>query len=74
MVLAGGAVRGGKVYGDWPGLGAGQLYQNRDLMPTRDVRAYPAWLMKGLIGLDTPTLQSTVFPGLDMGVDPRILG
>lgn len=73
MVLAGGAIRGGKVYGDWPGLGESQLYQNRDLMPTNDVRRYPAWLMRGLFRLDRDIVEQTVFPGLDMGVDPRIL-
>ena len=64
MLLAGGAIRGGQVYGDWPGLGAGQLYQGRDLMPTRDVRAYPAWLMRGLFGLSADTIERVVFPGL----------
>ena len=36
MLYAGGALRGGRVLGDWPGLDA--LYDDRDLMPTRDVR------------------------------------
>lgn len=73
MVMAGGAVRGGKVYGDWPGLADGQLYEDRDLMPTADVRAYPAWAMAGLFGLDGRVLTGTVFPGLDLGRDPGIL-
>jgi len=73
MLFAGGAIRGGQVYGDWPGLGEGQLYQDRDLMPTRDVRAYPAWMMRGLFGLPGDTIERVVFPGLDMGADPRIL-
>ena len=46
MILAGGALRGGKVYGDWPGLGQGALYQGRDLMPTADVRDYAAAAMQ----------------------------
>ena len=73
MVLAGGAVRGGQVFGDWPGLGESDLYQNRDLMPTRDVRAYAAYAMRGLFGLETGLLEQVVFPGLDMGNDPGIL-
>ena len=73
MLMAGGAVRGGRVYGDWPGLGEGQLLQDRDLMPTRDVRAYPAWAMAGLFGLDGARLSQAVFPGLDLGADPGIL-
>lgn len=73
MVMAGGAVRGGRVHGDWPGLGASDLYQNRDLMPTRDVRAHLAWIMAGLMGLDRATLEGSVFPGLDMGGNPGLL-
>ncbi len=73
MVLAGGAVRGGKVYGKWPGLADGNLYQDRDLMPTGDVRAYAAHAMRGLFGLENSVLESAIFPGLDMGDDPRIL-
>jgi uncharacterized protein (DUF1501 family) len=73
MVLAGGAIRGGRVYGKWPGLGDGDLYQDRDLMPTADLRAYAAHAMRGLFGLEPGFLQSVVFPGLDMADDPRIL-
>lgn len=73
MVLAGGAVRGGRVFGQWPGLGDGDLYQDRDLMPTGDVRAHAAWIMRGLTGLDRTTLEAAVFPGLDMGRDPGLL-
>ena len=73
MVLAGGAVKGGRVYGDWPGLGESDLYQNRDLFPTSDVRAYAAEAMQGLFSLDRATLESVVFPGLDMGARKGIL-
>jgi len=73
MLMAGGAIRGGKVYGDWPGLGESSLYQDRDLMPTGDVRAYAAHMMQGLFGLDSGVLERVVFPGLDMGNDPHIL-
>ena len=73
MLLAGGALRGGKVHGDWPGLDELSLYQGRDLLPTRDVRAYAAWTMRGLFGLDRGLLETTVFPGLDIGTDPGVL-
>jgi uncharacterized protein (DUF1501 family) len=73
MLMAGGAIRGGRVYGDWPGIGESQLYEERDLMPTRDVRAYAAWAMRGLFGLDRGLLEATVFPGLDAGDDPRLI-
>jgi len=35
MIYAGGALRGGRVLGDWPGLAEADLYNRRDLMPTR---------------------------------------
>ena len=73
LLMAGGAIRGGRAYGDWPGLGEGQLYADRDLMPTRDVRAYAAWAMQGLFGTDRDLLERTIFPGLDLGDDPGIL-
>lgn len=73
MVLAGGAIRGGRVFGDWPGLGDGALYQDRDLMPTGDVRAHTAWIMQGMTGLDRATIEGSIFPGVDMGVNPGVL-
>lgn len=74
LLIAGGAVRGGRVHGDWPGLGEGALYQDRDLLPTRDVRAYAGWAMRGLFGTGTGLIERTIFPGLDLGPDPGILG
>lgn len=73
MLMAGGAIRGGRVLADWPGLGADALYDGRDLRPTRDVRDVVAWAMRGLFGLDRSVLETAVFPGLDMGADPRII-
>lgn len=73
MLLAGGAVRGGKVYGRWPGLAESDLYDQRDLMPTGDVRAYAAWAMAGAYGLDKRVLETAVFPGLDLGEDPKFM-
>jgi uncharacterized protein (DUF1501 family) len=73
MLMAGGALRGGQVYGRWPGLAEADLYDRRDLMPTSDVRGWAAWAMRGLYGLDRSVLETAVFPGLDMGDDPRII-
>lgn len=70
MIAAGGALRGGQVFGDWPGLGEGQLLAERDLMPTGDVRAYAGWALRSLFGIEASGLESTVFPGLDLGEDP----
>src|SRR3954468_6563029 len=44
-LVAGGAVKGGRVIADWPGLKPANLYQGRDLAPTTDLRA----VMKGLL-------------------------
>ncbi|MBT8457771.1 MAG: DUF1501 domain-containing protein [Alphaproteobacteria bacterium] len=73
MLVAGGAVRGGRVMGHWPGLAEADLYDRRDLMPTGDVRAYAAWAMRGAFGLGRGDLESKVFPGLDMGEDPGLM-
>lgn len=73
MIYAGGAVRGGRVLGDWPGLKDGDLYAGRDLMPTRDVRAHAGWIMRGLFGLDAAVVENVVFPGLDLGGDPGLV-
>ncbi len=73
MLLAGGAVNGGKVFGDWPGLDESDLYDRRDLMPTRDVRAYAAWALRHTQGLGRSELAGQVFPGLDLGDDPGII-
>jgi uncharacterized protein (DUF1501 family) len=73
MLLAGGAIRGGRVYADWPGLSEADLFQRRDLTPTRDLRAYTGWLMHGLFGLQSGTIERDIFPQLDLGADPGLL-
>ncbi len=73
LLYAGGALRGGRVLGDWPGLGEGDLYDGRDLQPTRDLRAHAAWVMRDLIGLDRAVLESAVFPGMELGAKPGFL-
>lgn len=73
MVMAGGALRGGKVYGQWPGLAEADLYDRRDLRPTADVRSYAAAAMQGLFGLDQSVLEQAIFPGLDMDGAPGIV-
>lgn len=73
MIMAGGAIQGGDVYGKWPKLGEGDLYQDRDLMPTADVRSYAAYVMRGLFGTSKGDLENVVFPGLDIGVDPKVI-
>ena len=73
MIMAGGGLRGGRVIGDWPGLAEAQLYERRDLMPTRDLRAHIGWLLHSLFALPVSTIEASIFPGLDMGADPTLL-
>lgn len=73
MVMAGGVLKGGKVYGRWPGLAEADLYAGRDLTPTADSRAYAAWALAGLFGTPRDALERAIFPGLEMGTDPRFL-
>ncbi len=60
--LTGGAVRGGRVIADWPGLKQGQLYQGRDLNPTHDIRALAKGVMQPLFDLSDTTLANEIFP------------
>lgn len=73
MLLAGGALRGGRVYGQWPGLAEADLYQRRDLMPTGDVRSYAGWIMQGLFRLSRDQIEGSIFPGLDLGDAPGLI-
>ncbi len=60
--LAGGALRGGRVVADWPGLKTAQLYEARDLQPTTDLRAVLKGLLRDHLRVDERVLASTVFP------------
>lgn len=62
--LAGGAVAGGRVVANWPGLSAGQLFENRDLAPTTDLRSVAQGILVGHLGLH-PSSLATVFPGAE---------
>lgn len=73
MVLAGGALRRAAVLGQWPGLTEAALYQRRDLMPTEDVRRWAGWALRSAFGLSRNALETRVFPGMELGDDPRLL-
>jgi uncharacterized protein (DUF1501 family) len=62
--VAGGAVAGGRVLADWPGLGAGQLFEDRDLQPTLDIRAVAKGVLGPHFGISAEGL-ATVFPDSD---------
>jgi uncharacterized protein (DUF1501 family) len=52
MWLMGGATKGGKIYGQWPGLAPEQLYQGRDLKVTTDFREPIAKILTNHLGLN----------------------
>ena len=60
--LAGGAVKGGRVISDWPGLKPANLYQGRDLAPTTDLRAVMKGVLHDQFGMAERVLAETVFP------------
>ncbi len=62
-LLAGGALKGGRVIADWPGLKPANLYEDRDLKPTTDLRSVLKGLLKDHLRVDDAALASTVFPG-----------
>ncbi len=62
-ILVGGAVRGGRVLADWPGLAPRALHEGRDLRPTTDLRALFKAVLAEHLGLDTGFIDREVFPG-----------
>jgi uncharacterized protein (DUF1501 family) len=62
-LLVGGALKGGRVIADWPGLKAANLYENRDLKPTTDLRAVLKGVLKDHLRADDRALAGDVFPG-----------
>ena len=60
MMAIGGAVKGGKVYGKWPGLKAEQRYERRDLAVTTDFRDVFAEVVVRHLGINDP---APIFPG-----------
>jgi len=70
--LVGGAVRGGRVVADWPGLSTRALYQGRDLMPTLDMRSVLKGILQEHLLVPTRALDATVFP--DSGAAKALKG
>jgi uncharacterized protein (DUF1501 family) len=61
-MLLGGAVAGGKVVADWPGLSRAALYEGRDLRPTADLDTLIAGALAQHYGLEPSRVMSTLFP------------
>jgi len=60
--LAGGAVRGGRVIADWPGLSRAALLDNRDLRPTLDLRSVFKAVLDEHLRVDARSLATRIFP------------
>jgi uncharacterized protein (DUF1501 family) len=61
-ILLGGAVAGGRVVTDWPGLRGADLYQGRDLQPTTDMRSVFKAVLAEHLDVPETHLESVVFP------------
>jgi uncharacterized protein (DUF1501 family) len=70
--LLGGAVAGGRVLADWPGLSARNLYQQRDLKPTLDLRSVMKSVLHEHLQIASGALDRDVFP--DSNAAPYIAG
>jgi uncharacterized protein (DUF1501 family) len=70
--LLGGAVAGGRVLADWPGLSAHALYQQRDLKPTLDLRSVMKSVLHDHLQIASRALDNDVFP--DSRAAPYIAG
>jgi len=67
--LLGGAVKGGRVLADWPGLKPNQLYEDRDLFPSLDLRGVLKGALRDHLGISEADLTGKVFPD-SIGVKP----
>ena len=61
--LLGGAVAGGRVLCDWPGLASANLLDSRDLAPTRDLRTVMKGVLRDHLNVPAKALDNDVFPG-----------
>jgi uncharacterized protein (DUF1501 family) len=61
-LVLGGALKPGGVIGDWPGLKAGALFEDRDLRPTLDMRSLFKGVLADHLGVERMALEKTVFP------------
>ena len=62
-LLAGGALKGGHVIAEWPGVADTALFQGRDLKPTTDLRAIIKGILRDHVCVDERALAQQVFPG-----------
>src|ERR1700722_4620045 len=70
MFVMGGAVKGGKVYGRWPGLDQAQLYEGRDLAVTTDFRSVLGEVVSQQFGTEA---RNQAFPGFENGAEAPVI-
>jgi uncharacterized protein (DUF1501 family) len=73
LFVIGGNVKGGRIHGRWPGLGAPALFERRDLAVTTDFRDVFSDVVAGHLGAPREAL-ARVFPGHAGGAAPGIIG
>ena len=61
-LLAGGALKGGRVIADWPGIRDADLQDKRDLKPTIDLRSILKGLLRDHLRIHDRSLETAVFP------------
>lgn len=66
--LIGGAVKGGRVVADWPGLSQASLYENRDLKPTLSLNSVFKGILRDHLGVSAAALAADVFPDAGQAV------
>lgn len=62
LMLAGGAQRGGRILGDWPGLSGAALFEGRDLLTVNAYEAVFKAVLEAHLGLDRALIEERVFP------------
>jgi uncharacterized protein (DUF1501 family) len=72
MWVLGGGIKGGKVYGEWPGLAPSQLFEERDLAVTTDFRDVITSVLQRHMQLDGAKMD-TVFPGYSPSTQIQLL-
>ena len=65
--LMGGRLNGGRIFGEWSGLGPKALYENRDLVVTTDFRQVFHEILTDHMGFEVP---ETFFPGFELPEEP----
>jgi uncharacterized protein (DUF1501 family) len=61
-MLVGGAVKGGRVVADWPGLGQAALFESRDLKPTLGLDQFVAGAVAGHYQVEPGKVMASLFP------------